>query len=275
LNYQKRENEGLAEQLYQIESNYEKLENENNQMLKIRDELIVNLDKVIKKIDYENNLRNSRNDLVNIFNLLVENSQMTNNSNNQSSTKASSSSNINRRSSIEENYYDDRNMSGEEFSNKNGKRASYITQNYEKFKQSQESFKKPANENKFINQSKIKNNCNKKIFFPLDYINTVNSTKGGNSSIQGSSQSLYKAQPQSLTPTRLKDYKNPLANQSGGVKNDSNNYQQVQSKQSLFPGNLNSSNAMLNSNILSNNSASNPKLKSDTYINKFINAGNK
>lgn len=157
MNYQKRENEGLTEQLSLIESNYEKLENENNQMLKIRDELIVNLDKVIKRIDYENNLRNSRNDLVNIFNLLVENSQMTNNSNNQSSTK-SSSSNMNRRSSIEDNFYDDRNMSGDEFSNKNGKRGSYITQNYEKFKQSQESFKKPSNENKFINQSKFKNN---------------------------------------------------------------------------------------------------------------------
>lgn len=274
MNYQKRENEGLNEQLGLIESNYEKLENENNQMLKIRDELIVNLDKVIKRIEYENNLRNSRNDLVNIFNLLVENSQMTNNSNNQSSTKANSS-NMNRRSSIEDNFYDDRNMSGDEFSNKNGKRGSYITQNYEKFKQSQESFKKPSNENKFINQSKFKNNCNKIFVYILDYINTVNSTKAGNSSVHGSSQSLYKAQPQSLTPTRLNDYKNPLSNQSGGIKNDSNKYQQVQSKQSLFPGNSNSSNAQLNSNILSSSSASNPKLKSDTYINKFINAGNK
>jgi hypothetical protein len=142
-----------VEQLGQIESNYEKLENENNQMLKIRDELIVNLEKVIKRIDYENNLRNSRNDLVNIFNLLVENSQTMNNLNNQNSTKANSSSNINPRSSMDENYYEDKNMSGDEFSNKNGKRGSYITQNYEKFKQSQDSFKKPANENKFINQS--------------------------------------------------------------------------------------------------------------------------
>jgi hypothetical protein len=110
----------------------------------------------------------------------------------------------------------------------------------------------------------------------LDYINTVNSTKAGNSSIQGSSQNLYKAQPQSLTPTRVNDYKTPTINQSGGAKNDSNRYQQVQAKQSLFPSSSSASNAQLNSNMFSNSStSSNPKLKSDNYINKFINAGNK
>ena len=152
MNYHKHENENLVEQMNQMEMNYEKLENDNNQMLKIRDELIASLDKVIKRIDYENNLRNSRNDLVNIFHLLLENSNI---------VKSQSTSNTNVRSSIDENILEDKNLSGDEnslnISNKiGGKRASYVTQNYEKFKQSQDAVRKGPNENKFINQSKEK-----------------------------------------------------------------------------------------------------------------------
>lgn len=138
MNYQKQENENTNEQLSIFEKNYEKLDNENQRMLKIKDELIVNLDKVIKRIDTDNNTRATRNELVSILQVLLENS-------NSTALKNLSDN----RSDISN---DDRNLSQDDiYDNKNNmkstKRGSYITQNYEKFKQSQA-------ETKLINQSK-------------------------------------------------------------------------------------------------------------------------
>ena len=47
LNYQKQENEGLSDQINQYEKNIERLEHENSDMLKIKDELIKGLDRVV------------------------------------------------------------------------------------------------------------------------------------------------------------------------------------------------------------------------------------
>ena len=119
-------------------------------MLKIRDELIIGLDKAIKRIDNENNLRNSRNDLVNIIQLLIDSNTL-NERNNLSNFNEN-------RNDIS---VDDKNISQDEIYDKNGnkscsgKRASYITQNYEKFKQSQENNNVKKSEGKLINQSKI------------------------------------------------------------------------------------------------------------------------
>ena len=47
-------------------------------MLKIKDDLIVGLDRVIKRVEIDNNVKNVRNDLILIVQLLLENSNSLN-----------------------------------------------------------------------------------------------------------------------------------------------------------------------------------------------------
>jgi hypothetical protein len=135
LNEQKNENEGLNEQINSLEKGYEKLVEQNSRMLKIKDELLYGLEKSIKKIDQEGNLRSARNDLVNILNSLLQQNSEPN------TPKEEDSRNLS-----QDEIYDKSNRGN------SSKATNYITQNYEKFKQSQEAQKK--SDTKFINQSK-------------------------------------------------------------------------------------------------------------------------
>ena len=136
LNDQKNENEGLNEQLNNIEKNYEKLSEQNNQMLKIKDELLSGLERAIKRIDQDGNIRSTRNDLLSIRETLIENTFV----------------------ETKQKEEDSRNVSQDEIYDKTSrpqKAASYVTQNYEKFKQSQEAMKKSQQDSRLINQSKF------------------------------------------------------------------------------------------------------------------------
>lgn len=148
LNYQKQEQESLSEQMQLIEKGYEKLENENLKMHKIKDELIVTLDRLVKRVDNgnESNAKTIKKDIANILQLLIENSM--------SSFSNETSHSVDDRN-ISHDDYNNNNLSNisSKYSNSNQKNG-YITQNYEKFKQSQEAkLNKNNNENKFGNQS--------------------------------------------------------------------------------------------------------------------------
>jgi hypothetical protein len=143
LNFQKQENEGLIEHISNLEKTLEKIEQENTSMLKIKDDLIVGLDRVIKRVENENNSRNVRNDLVSIIQILIES---TNNSKPQKN---------------EYNANDNKNILDDSSDKTNegrtpAKRRSYITHNNEKFKQYQAQVQEFAiKPDKLINQSKI------------------------------------------------------------------------------------------------------------------------
>jgi hypothetical protein len=140
LNQQKQENENITEQLTDIEKSNEKLEEELKRSSNIKIQIAKNLDRVINKFDTENNPGNIRQDLFNILNFLLENSE------DKSSIK------INNLNITEDDERDKRN-SIKSSASSNSNRSSYVTQNYEKFKQTQEALKK-NNENKLINQGK-------------------------------------------------------------------------------------------------------------------------
>ncbi len=145
MNYQRQENEGLTEQLGNYESNLEKLDKENSQMLKIRDDLIVSLDKTIKRFDYDNNLKNAKNDLVNILQVLLENANHF-----KGGKTGEDHNNFSEEKNNQDEYLDKSSTR-----NLNKKTPNYVTQNYEKFKQSQDAIAKKSSTDKLINQSKF------------------------------------------------------------------------------------------------------------------------
>ncbi len=100
--------------------------------------------------------------------------------------------------------------------------------------------------------------------------NSKNSiSSSSHQSAHQASQNMTRA-PQSMTPTRMNDYKSPMS----GSKGDFSKFSQ--SKQSLFPSSLNNNTQQSNSNSSLSGSSSNiSKLKSDNFISKFINAGHK
>jgi hypothetical protein len=108
LNYQKQENESLNEQLTLIVKSHEHIENENKRVQII----LSDLDKVIKKLDHESGTshKSIKNDLISILSQLGENHSYRN---------------------FEENQMNDSHMA-------NNRSNSYITQNYERFKQQQD-----------------------------------------------------------------------------------------------------------------------------------------
>lgn len=238
MNYQRQENEGLTEQLSHYESNLEKLDKENSQMLKIRDDLIVSLDKTIKRFDYDNNVKNAKNDLVNILQLLLENAN-----NFKGGKGLEEQSNLSEEKVNHDEYFD-------KSSTRNGtnkKIQNYVTQNYEKFKQSQEATVKKSSTDKLINQSNF--------YFYLDYLssntNSNKSSKMNMSGMQNNSQINYNRQLQNMTP----------------IKKDGS------SNKDLFRVGKSTPSSYLSKDSSATNI--NPKLKSDTFINKFINASNK
>jgi len=140
LNQQKQENENITEQLTDLEKSNDKLEEEIKRNSNIKIQIAKHLDRVINKFDTENNHNNICQELSNILNFLLENSD------DKTSIK------INKLNITEDDDRDKKNsIKGSASTNSN--RSSYVTQNYEKFKQTQEALKK-NNENKLINQGK-------------------------------------------------------------------------------------------------------------------------
>ena len=140
LNQQKQENENITEQLTDIEKSNEKLQEELKRSSNIKIQIAKNLDRVINKFDTESSPSNIRQELFNILDFLIEDSE------DKSSIK------INNLNNNEDDERDKRN-SIKSSASSNSNRSSYVTQNYEKFKQTQEALKK-NNENKLINQGK-------------------------------------------------------------------------------------------------------------------------
>jgi hypothetical protein len=147
LNLQKQENENITDQYTDLEKSNEKLESDLSRMLNLKGHVIKNLDDLIKRIDSENNHRNIRKDLTNILQFILENTK-----NNNSSGKSSNSNIYEEKNFSQDDDKERRNYSNTKTNNNsNTNRSSYVTQTYEKFKQTQEALKK-NNENKLINQ---------------------------------------------------------------------------------------------------------------------------
>lgn len=132
--YHKQENENLLDQLNISESNYQKIENELIKMNKIKNELVINLNTILMKMNNENSVKNAMQDLNLILQIL--------------STKEPGSDN--RNIIINEQSQDDININ-------NPKKSNYVTQNYAKFKEKQDfSSRGKQNDTKIMNQSKNK-----------------------------------------------------------------------------------------------------------------------
>ena len=84
INLQRQENESLEEHYNQIEKIYHETEKENLKLLSIKENLIGCLDNVIKKVDtQEYDMQNLRTDLVNIFQILLDNNNNNENEENE------------------------------------------------------------------------------------------------------------------------------------------------------------------------------------------------
>jgi hypothetical protein len=84
INLQRQENESLEEHYNQIEKIYHETEKENLKLLSIKENLIGCLDNVIKKVDTQDyNMQNLRTDLVNIFQILLDNNNNDENEENE------------------------------------------------------------------------------------------------------------------------------------------------------------------------------------------------
>jgi hypothetical protein len=154
LNLQKQENENITDQLTDMEKSNEKLEVDLNRLLNLKGHVIKNIDELVKKIDSDYNPRNIRQDLTSILQFILQNSQ-----DNSSSQKSNGNLNLYEDQNLyQEDDRDKRNLTNNSTSktsnSSNSNRSSYVAQNYEKFKQSQEAIKKNT-ENKLINQGKI------------------------------------------------------------------------------------------------------------------------
>lgn len=141
LNQQKQENENITDQFTDLEKSNEVLELELSRMSNVKSQIAKYLDKVVNKMDTDYNPNNIRQDLTSILHFLLENSE----------DKAS----LQKQNNFNVTDDDDRdkinNNKTKASAGNNSNRSSYVTQNYEKFKQTQEAIKK-NNENKLINQ---------------------------------------------------------------------------------------------------------------------------
>ena len=106
-----RENESLEEHYSSMEIIFEKNEKENLKLINIKEKLITNLDQMIKKIDNgiynsDNTFRNIRSDLVEIFQIVLDNNLNDNIDNDEEEIKFNSNkisvdiSNINKKCKI-------------------------------------------------------------------------------------------------------------------------------------------------------------------------------
>jgi len=149
LNQQKQDNENIIDQLTDLEKTNEKLESEINRMINVKGHVIKNIDEIVKNLDNNTHPRNIRQDLINIFQFILENSEDKQN--------LGKSNNLNFLGENSQNLDEERDRKNNKLkpvNSNSSNRSSYITQNYEKFKQSQEATKK-NNENKLINQGKM------------------------------------------------------------------------------------------------------------------------
>jgi hypothetical protein len=115
-------------------------------MLNVKGQVIINIDELVKKIDNDHHPRNIRQDLINIFQFILENSE--------DKLTSGKSNNLNLFDDKSQNLDEDRdrrNYNLKTTNSNSSNKSSYVTQNYEKFKQTQEAMKK-NNENKLINQ---------------------------------------------------------------------------------------------------------------------------
>lgn len=149
MNQQKQDNENIIDQLTDLEKTNEKLESEINRMINVKGHVIKNIDEIVKNLDNNTHPRNIRQDLINIFQFILENSEDKQN--------LGKSNNLNFLGENSQNLDEERDRKNNKLkpvNSNSSNRSSYITQNYEKFKQSQEATKK-NNENKLINQGKM------------------------------------------------------------------------------------------------------------------------
>jgi hypothetical protein len=149
LNNQKQENENIIDQLTDSEKTNEKLEGEINRMLNVKGHVMKNIDEIVKNLDNNTHPRNIRQDLINIFQFILGNSE-----DKQNLGKPNNLNFFGENSQILDEERDIKNNKLKSANSNLSNRSSYITQNYEKFKQSQEATKK-NNENKLINQGKM------------------------------------------------------------------------------------------------------------------------
>lgn len=173
---QKKENDYLNEQIYKLKKNLnEDVSNSNIQ--NVKNELIYNIKNLMKRIENENNVKTIKNDLINIYQLIIDSdsnyndnnnfikskqsnySDFSNSYNNNNNNNDSNISNQMRNNIIQEE--SDRNFATSE---DNVKRSSYITQNYEKFKQLQEN---KVNNNNSSTYNKLNNNNQCKILLTV------------------------------------------------------------------------------------------------------------
>ncbi len=149
MNNQKQENENIIDQLTDSEKTNEKLEGEINRMLNVKGHVMKNIDEIVKNLDNNTHPRNIRQDLINIFQFILGNSE-----DKQNLGKPNNLNFFGENSQILDEERDIKNNKLKSANSNLSNRSSYITQNYEKFKQSQEATKK-NNENKLINQGKM------------------------------------------------------------------------------------------------------------------------
>jgi hypothetical protein len=251
-----------------MESSYQKLEIENNNMLRIKDDLVNKLDRIFKKLD-ANETKSAKTEIVNMIQILMESQQQ-------------------QRRQNELLYSEDRgNMSQDDINNSSSKRGNYITQNYEKFKQNQEKTKTPP-ENKIKENTKLiqnnqfdsKSNFNKnKSLTPVRNSNEVRRNEYPNYNIQYVSSSKGERE----TPKHLQSNSNPNPNNFVNRTNNLNiantgNSNLLGQQITLQQHHLNTHSTPHSGQ---NSSKANPivssiinsKLKSDQFINKFINSG--
>lgn len=151
LNLQKQENENITDELTDSEKYNERLEGELKKMQNVKSHIIKNLEELLKKLENVSQPRNIRQDLSSILQFIFENSQdkistgnINSNANNYEEKISNHEDDTDKKS-----YSNYSNIKNSNHSNSN--RSSYVVQNYEKFKQSQEALKKNT-ENKLINQ---------------------------------------------------------------------------------------------------------------------------